>query len=150
MSGSRTIVIAAGGTGGHIYPALAVAKRLHAQGGDIIWLGAHTSVESRILADMPWRYEKVLASPFRGRGLVAKLCALLALGFGTGANIFYFLRWRPACVLTTGGYVGLGAGLAAKILGIPLLVGEQNAKAGTVNKLLAPMAKRVFTAYPKV
>lgn len=150
MKDSRTIVIAAGGTGGHIYPALAVAKRLHAQGYTVIWLGAHTAVEKRILADTPWLYEKVVASPFRGRGLMAKLWALLALVVGIGANIFYFLRWRPACVLTTGGYVGLGAGFAAKILGIPLLVSEQNAKAGTVNKLLAPLAKRVFTAYPEV
>lgn len=150
MKGSRTIVVAAGGTGGHIYPALAVAMRLHALGYTILWLGAHTPVETRILAGMPWRYEKVVASPFRGRGLLAKIWALLALGVGIGANIFYFLRWRPACVLTTGGYVGLGAGFAAKILGIPLLVGEQNAKAGTVNKLLAPLAKQVFTAYPKV
>lgn len=150
MKGSRTIIIAAGGTGGHIYPALAVAKRLHAEGYEVIWLGAHTPVETRILAGMPWRYEKVVASPFRGRGVLAKLWALFALVLGIGANMVRFIRWQPACVLTTGGYVGLGAGLAAKILGVTLLVSEQNAKAGTVNKLLAPLAKTVFTAYPGV
>ena len=150
MKDSKTIVVAAGGTGGHIYPALAAAKELHEQGYEVIWLGAQTAVEQSILHNVPWRYEKVTASPYRGQGLWGKAWAIGSLLVAVMYTGIQFIRWRPGCVLTTGGYVGLGAGLAAKALGIPLLVSEQNAKAGTVTRLLAPMASAVFTAFPHV
>ena len=150
MRDSKTLLIAAGGTGGHIYPALATANILHDDGVQIVWLGAKTPVEKRILANSPWTYQSLVASGYRGKSFLGKLQALLNVGRGVWQAIQYCRRYKPKAVFVTGGYVSLGAGLAAKLLGIPLLVSEQNAVAGTVNKLLGPLAKAVFTAYPDV
>ena len=150
MKDSSTCIIAAGGTGGHIYPALAVAKKLHHSAHRIIWLGAKTAVERKILDPMPWQYDAIQAAPFRGVSWHRKIFAIIGVIKSLFTCLQYILRFRPKLVIVTGGYVGLSMGLIAKLTWVPLFVCEQNAKPGTVNKLLSYLADRVFTAYPGV
>ena len=150
MKDSNTCIIAAGGTGGHIYPALAVAHKLHNKSHRIIWLGVKTPVEEKILDGVPWQYDAIKAAPFRGKAWREKVWAIFGALTSLWTCVKYVIRFKPRLVLVTGGYVSFGMGLAARLLRVPLFVCEQNARAGTVNKLLSYIATRVFTAYPGV
>ncbi len=124
---SRTILIMAGGTGGHIYPGLAVADALHAQGWNIIWLGAPNSMEAE---------------------LVPKHGYPVARALGQSADAIF--RHRPDVVLGMGGYITMPGGLMAAILRRPLVIHEQNSIAGMSNKVLAKLSTRVLSGFPDV
>ncbi|NEV61984.1 undecaprenyldiphospho-muramoylpentapeptide beta-N-acetylglucosaminyltransferase [Thiorhodococcus minor] len=145
--GTRLAVMA-GGTGGHVFPALAVAERLRRQGADVFWIGTHAGMESRLVPEHGFDMEWVSIEGVRGKGLAqvlkapAKLLAALSQARGI------FRRRRPDLVLGMGGFVSGPGGLAARTLGLPLVIHEQNFVPGMTNQWLARMATRVFEAFP--
>lgn len=142
------IMIMAGGTGGHVFPALAVAQYLRAQGHSIVWMGAPESFESRVIPPQGFPMEFVRVSGLRGKGVGKLLRAPLLLG-----RAFYdawqaLRRQRPDVVLGMGGFAAGPGGLVAWMQRIPLCIHEQNAAAGLTNRLLAHIATRVLEAFP--
>ena len=145
---SRPILVMAGGTGGHVYPALAVARALQAHSRDIVWLGTRRGLEARIVPaagiDMEWISVKGL----RRKGLLALILAPLQLGWALIQSLAVILRRRPAAVLGMGGFASGPGGVAAWLTRRPLLIHEQNAAAGMTNRLLARLARVVLQAFP--
>jgi len=141
-------MIMAGGTGGHILPALAVADRMRAAGWRVVWLGAPTGMEAKLVPargyDMAW----VAFSGVRGKGPLALflLPTRLLIAFWQSARAI-FAR-RPHVVLGMGGYVSFPGGMMAALLGRPLVIHEQNSIAGLANKVLARVADRVLCTFP--
>jgi len=145
---ARTIMIMAGGTGGHVFPALAVAEHLRGLGWRVVWLGAKTGMEASLVPkygyDMAW----VRFSGLRGKGLLRALAlpANLLLAFWQSARAI--LVQRPDVVLGMGGYISFPGGMMASLLQRPLAIHEQNSIAGLANKVLARVADRVLQAFP--
>ena len=145
---TRLLVVAAG-TGGHVYPALAVAERLRSMGVDVSWLGTAMGIESRLVpaAGFPFHVSKVVG--LRGRGLARWLAAPFLLLRSALRAIAILARVRPHVVLGMGGYGAGPGGLMAWLLGIPLVIHEQNAVPGLTNRILAWFATRVLEAFPE-
>jgi len=145
---NRPILVMAGGTGGHVYPALAVARALQAHDQDIVWLGTHRGLEARVVPaagiDMEWISIKGL----RRKGILALLIAPFQLAWALMQAIAVIWRRRPAAVLGMGGFVSGPGGLAAWLTRRPLVIHEQNAAAGLTNRLLARLARVVLQAFP--
>lgn len=147
---NRTLMVMAGGTGGHVYPALAVADALRARGWDVFWLGTKTGLEARVVPaagiDMVW----VAMGGVRGKGLLKKvlLPAMLLVAFWQSLRAI--LQRRPDVVLGMGGYTAFPGGMMASLLNRPLVIHEQNSVGGLTNRVLACLAERVLTAFPKV
>ncbi|MBL4781355.1 MAG: undecaprenyldiphospho-muramoylpentapeptide beta-N-acetylglucosaminyltransferase [Porticoccaceae bacterium] len=147
---ARRVLIMAGGTGGHVFPALAVAEELRERGIAVTWLGTQRGIEARLVpgADFPIRFIDVVG--LRGkRGLLGKLKAPFGLlkalwqAFGVVRSV------GPQCVLGFGGFASGPGGLAARLLAVPLVIHEQNAVAGTTNRILQTLAARVLEAFPR-
>jgi len=147
MSG-RPILVMAGGTGGHVYPALAVANALQQNSRDVIWLGTHRGIESRVVPAAEIDIEWISVQGLRGKGVLTLLLAPLRLAFALLQSISVMLRHRPAAVLGMGGFVSGPGGLAAWLTRRPLVIHEQNAVAGLTNRLLARLARVVLQAFP--
>jgi undecaprenyldiphospho-muramoylpentapeptide beta-N-acetylglucosaminyltransferase len=142
------IMIAAAGTGGHVFPALAVAEQLRGYGWEVVWLGTtEQRLESKVVPAAGFKLEQITMQGVRGHGLLRKL--------GTPWRLFKAFRQcrhllknhQSQLLLSFGGYVCGPAGLAARSLGIPLLVHEQNAVAGMTNKILARIADHVMVGF---
>lgn len=146
MSDKRVLIMAAG-TGGHIFPALAVAEKLQEKGIQIDWLGTPAGMENRVLADKPITLYQLPVNGLRGKGKMALLKAPFMLLRSLQVAIGVVRKTKPCCVLSMGGYVAGPGGIAAWLMGRPLLLHEQNAVAGTTNRLLAPFTKRIMTTY---
>lgn len=147
---SRTVLIMAGGTGGHIYPGLAVADALRAQGWQVVWLGAPNSMEAELVPRHGYPLAWVNFSGVRGKGVLRLLSlpfTLLRALIQSAAAIF---RHRPDVVLGMGGYITMPGGLMAAILRRPLVIHEQNSIAGMSNKVLAKISTRVLSGFPDV
>ena len=144
---ANKVLIMAGGTGGHIFPALAVADILHSQGAEIYWLGSEIGLEKTIV---PERYPLfcIAAQRIRGKGWRTLLFAPWRLIVSTWQAIRILQQLKPDVALAMGGFACGPGGIAAKISGIPLMIHEQNAVAGYTNRLLAKIANRVAAAYP--
>lgn len=142
------IMVMAGGTGGHVFPALAVARALRADGWDVVWLGTATGLEARVVPQDGLTLETVRISALRGKGLLTLLAAPFRLAGALYEALRIIRRVRPAAVLGMGGYAAGPGGIAAWICRRPLLVHEQNAVAGLTNRVLARLAKRVLTGFP--
>jgi len=142
------IVIFAGGTGGHVYPALAVARELSERGFSVHWFGTERGIESRVVpaADFPLHVLKVQV--VRGKGLGSRLRGLWAVFGALWSALVQLRKLHPVCALGMGGYVAGPAGLAAALFRVPLVIHEPNSVAGTTNRLLRRMASRVLVAYP--
>ena len=147
MSG-RPILILAGGTGGHVYPALAVACALRAECRDVVWLGTRRGLESRVVPQAGIPIEWVAVSGLRGKGAMTLLLAPFRLLLALWQSLVVMLRHRPAAVLGMGGFVSGPGGLAAWLTRRPLVIHEQNAVAGMTNRLLARLARVVLQAFP--
>ncbi len=145
---SRPILIAAGGTGGHVYPALAVARALQRQSREVVWLGTHRGLESRVVPQAGIAIEWVAVSGLRGKGIAALLLAPFKLAYALSQSLFVMWKHRPAAVLGMGGFVSGPGGLAAWLTRRPLVIHEQNAVAGLTNRLLARLARVVLQAFP--
>ncbi len=147
---SRTILIMAGGTGGHIFPGLAVADALHAQGWNIVWLGAPNSMEAELVPKHGYQMAWVNFSGVRGKGVLRLLTLPFTLLRALGQSAGAIFRHRPDVVLGMGGYITLPGGLMAAFLRRPLVIHEQNSIAGMSNKVLAKLAARVLSGFPGV
>jgi UDP-N-acetylglucosamine--N-acetylmuramyl-(pentapeptide) pyrophosphoryl-undecaprenol N-acetylglucosamine transferase len=148
MSAARPVMIMAGGTGGHVFPGLAVAEALRARGLDVVWLGTRRGLEARLVpaADIPMEWIGI--GGLRGKGLRTRLMAPLRLASALAQALGILLRRRPRVVVGFGGFVAGPGGLMAAALRIPLVLHEQNAVPGLTNRWLARFAKRVFTGFP--
>ncbi len=142
------VLITAGGTGGHVFPALAVAEQLAARGAEVVWLGTRRGLEARLVPDAGIPIEWLTVSGLRGSGLGRLITAPWMLGRSLLQSLTILRRLRPRLVLGMGGFVSGPGGLAARLLGIPLVVHEQNAIAGMTNRWLARFASRVLEALP--
>lgn len=148
MSDKR-VAIFAGGTGGHVYPALAVASELRDRGYAVDWFGTERGLEARVVPEAGIPLHLIRVSGIRGKGIAARLRGLFSIGLALLQSLGELGRLRPVCALGMGGYVSGPAGLAAWILRVPLVIHEQNSVAGTTNRLLRRFASVVCTAYPK-
>lgn len=144
----RPILIMAGGTGGHVFPALAVARELQQAGMPVVWMGTHAGLEAKIVpaAGFPMAWVKV--SGLRGKGFMQRLRAPFMLAYALLQSLWIMLSLRPRAVLGMGGFVTGPGGLMAWLTRRPLLIHEQNSIAGMTNRLLAPLARCVMEAFP--
>jgi UDP-N-acetylglucosamine--N-acetylmuramyl-(pentapeptide) pyrophosphoryl-undecaprenol N-acetylglucosamine transferase len=145
---SPLVLITGGGTGGHVFPGLAAASALLARGARVHWLGTRAGMESRLVpaAGIPISYLRV--SGVRGKSRWQQLLAPLLLLTAVVNALLLVLKLRPRCVLGTGGFVAGPGGVAAWLLRVPVVVHEQNAVAGTTNRLLARLATRILLGLP--
>ena len=146
-SDSRPVLIMAGGTGGHIFPGLAVAETLRAQGVPVAWLGAAGGMETRVVPAQGIALHTVAVGGLRGKSLKTRLLAPLMLARALFASLAVLRKLRPRSVLSMGGYVAGPGGVAARLLRCPLLVHEQNRVAGFTNRRLAAHARRVLAGF---
>lgn len=142
------LLIMAGGTGGHVYPALAVAQHLRSQGHDIVWMGAPDSFEARVVPANGLPIEFVRVSGLRGKGVVKLLQAPLLILRAIWQAAAIIRRQQPDAVLGMGGFAAGPGGVAAWLLRRPLLIHEQNAAPGLTNRWLARIASVVLEAFP--
>lgn len=149
MAVTRTLMVMAGGTGGHVYPALAVAQEMRTRGWHIFWLGTRAGLEARVVPqqqiDMVW----VSMSGLRGNGVLRWLLLPLALLRAFWQAAVAIRARRPDVVLGMGGYTAFPGGMMASLFNKPLVIHEQNAVAGLTNRLLACLADRVLVAFPQ-
>ncbi len=145
----KRILIMAGGTGGHIFPGLAVADEMRAAGWDVVWMGARGGMEERLVPRHGYRTALIRARAARGKGLVQKLLlpANLLYSFWESARAIH--RLKPSVVLGLGGYVAFPGGMMASLLNRPLALHEQNAIAGVTNRVLAQVSDKVMVAFPR-
>jgi UDP-N-acetylglucosamine--N-acetylmuramyl-(pentapeptide) pyrophosphoryl-undecaprenol N-acetylglucosamine transferase len=142
------LAVMAGGTGGHVFPALAVAEYLRGQGAEVFWIGTQAGMESRLVPEHGFEMEWVSIEGVRGKGGLQWLKAPFRLASAFGQARAILSRRRPTVVLGMGGFVSGPGGLAARALGIPLVIHEQNFVPGLTNQWLARVATRVFEAFP--
>ena len=142
------IMVMAGGTGGHVFPALAVADELRARGVEVSWLGTRRGLEAEVVPKAGFPIDYINVTGLRGKGALSWLLAPLKLVLALVQSWHVMRRRHPAAVLGMGGFVTGPGGLAAWLLRRPLLIHEQNAHAGLTNRLLAPLAARVLQAFP--
>ena len=138
----------AGGTGGHVFPGLAVADEMHGRGWKVVWMGARSGIEARLVPARGYPVEWIRAVALRGKGLVANLLLPFNLLIGFWQSVRAIFRIRPDVVLGMGGYVAFPGGMMASLLARPLAVHEQNAVAGLSNRVLAGVADRRLVAFP--
>jgi UDP-N-acetylglucosamine--N-acetylmuramyl-(pentapeptide) pyrophosphoryl-undecaprenol N-acetylglucosamine transferase len=144
----KTILIMAGGTGGHIFPGLAVAHEMRAAGWEVVWLGARGGMEERLVPQRGYRTAWIRAKAARGKGLLQKLLlpANLLYSFWESARVIR--RLKPHVVLGLGGYVAFPGGMMASLLNRPLALHEQNAVPGLANRILSTVSDKVMVAFP--
>lgn len=146
----KTLMVMAGGTGGHIYPGIAVAEALRADGWRIVWLGNADRMEGRLIPERGYETAWIRFGALRGKGVMAKVLLPLNLLRGFWQALVAIRRTQPDVVLGMGGYVSFPGGMMAALLGRPLVVHEQNSVAGLANRVLARVADRIVTGFPKV
>ncbi len=142
------VLIMAGGTGGHVFPALACAREFQARGYTVHWLGTPRGIENELVPQAGLPLHRIEMSGLRGKGLLSLLKAPLLLAKALWQARRVLRELRPVCVLGMGGFVTGPGGWAARLAGIPLVIHEQNAVAGTANRALVPFAARVCEAFP--
>lgn len=145
---SKTLMIMAGGTGGHVYPAMAVADALLAQGWKVVWLCTEGGMENRLIANKPYQKAMISMRGVRGKGYLGWLLLPFKLLIALSQSAQAMRQHQPNVVLGMGGFAAFPGGLMAKLLGKPLVVHEQNSVAGLTNKVLAPLANKVLAAFP--
>lgn len=146
----KCALVMAGGTGGHIFPGLAVAEALREAGWRVHWLGAPDSMESQLVPPRGFAFEAVAFGGVRGKGLMTLSFLPLKLLRAFWQSLQVVRRVQPDVVLGLGGYITFPGGMMASLWGKPLVLHEQNSVAGLANKVLAQVADRVFTAFPGV
>lgn len=147
MTAAR-ILIMAGGTGGHVFPALAVAHELKARGAEVSWLGTRRGLEAEVVPAAGLPIDYISIAGLRGKGMAGWLLAPWRLSVALMQALRVLSRRRPTAVLGMGGFVTGPGGVAAKLSGLPLIIHEQNAIAGLTNRLLARIADQVLEAFP--
>ena len=148
MNAQSPVMILAGGTGGHIFPGLAVANALRTRGVPVVWLGADGGMETRLVPQHGIEIDTLAISGARGKGVGKLLKLPFALLGAIRAAAVVLKRRQPRAVVSFGGYAAGPGGLAAKFAGVPLLVHEQNRAAGLTNRVLSKLARVVMTGFP--
>ena len=138
----------AGGTGGHVFPALAVAQNLRDKGWDVSWLGTKKGLEARVVPEHNIDIDWLSVSGLRGKGFTSKLKSIFLLSKACWQAFKHLRRRKPDVVLGMGGFVAAPGGFMSKVLGIPLVIHEQNRVVGTTNRLLSKIAKQALEAFP--
>jgi UDP-N-acetylglucosamine--N-acetylmuramyl-(pentapeptide) pyrophosphoryl-undecaprenol N-acetylglucosamine transferase len=146
----KTALVMAGGTGGHIFPGLAVAEALRARGWQVHWLGAPNSMEAQLVPPRGIPLETVAFGGVRGKGPVTLALLPLKLLRAFWQSLQVVRRVKPNVVVGLGGYITFPGGMMSVLLGKPLVLHEQNSVAGMANRVLAGVADRVYSAFPKV
>ena len=144
----KTILIMAGGTGGHIFPGLSVAEQMRASGWQVVWMGNRGGMEERLVPPHGYAGAWIRARAARGKGLVAKLLLPANLLYSFWESARHLRRVKPDVVLGMGGYVAFPGGMMASLLNRPLALHEQNAIAGLANRVLAALSDKVMVAFP--
>jgi UDP-N-acetylglucosamine--N-acetylmuramyl-(pentapeptide) pyrophosphoryl-undecaprenol N-acetylglucosamine transferase len=144
------VMMLAGGTGGHVYPALAVASELRERGYRLGWVGTRRGLEARVVPAAGIKLHCLPTRGLRGKGLLQKNSALVLMGISLLQALLLLLKDRPSAVVGMGGYASVPAALAAWLLRRPILLQEQNAVAGSANRGLAPLASTIVTGFPGV
>jgi UDP-N-acetylglucosamine--N-acetylmuramyl-(pentapeptide) pyrophosphoryl-undecaprenol N-acetylglucosamine transferase len=144
-----TILIMAGGTGGHIFPGLAVAAEMRAAGWDVVWMGGRGGMEERLVPKHGYRAAWIRAKAARGKGILQKLLLPSNLLYSFWESARHIRRIKPDVVLGLGGYVAFPGGMMASLLNKPLALHEQNAIAGLTNKVLSGISDKVMQAFPE-
>jgi UDP-N-acetylglucosamine--N-acetylmuramyl-(pentapeptide) pyrophosphoryl-undecaprenol N-acetylglucosamine transferase len=147
---TRTALVMAGGTGGHIFPGLAVAEALRERGWRVHWLGAPGGMEQQLVPPRGFAFEPVQFGGLRGKGLLTLALLPVRLLRAFWQSVGVLRRLKPDVVVGLGGYITFPGGLMSVLLGSPLVLHEQNSVAGLANRVLASVANRVFTAFPDV
>jgi UDP-N-acetylglucosamine--N-acetylmuramyl-(pentapeptide) pyrophosphoryl-undecaprenol N-acetylglucosamine transferase len=145
---SRPVLIMAAGTGGHVFPALALARLLREQSLEVIWLGTERGLESRVIPAEGIPIERLSISGLRGKGALTWLAAPFRLGRALLQALAIMRRYQPSVVVGLGGFVTGPGGVAAWLTRHPLVIHEQNAIAGFTNRCLAHLARQVLEAFP--
>jgi len=145
----KTILIMAGGTGGHIFPGLAVAEQMRAAGWEVVWMGARGGMEERLVPKHGYRAAWIRAKAARGKGLVQKLLLPANLLYSFWESARHIRSLRPNVVLGLGGYVAFPGGMMASLWNRPLALHEQNAIPGLANKVLAQVSDKVMAGFPR-
>jgi UDP-N-acetylglucosamine--N-acetylmuramyl-(pentapeptide) pyrophosphoryl-undecaprenol N-acetylglucosamine transferase len=148
MIDTKRFLMMAGGTGGHVFPALATARMLQSKGHEVFWLGSAGGMEERLIADTDIPLTVIQVSGLRGKGKLALLMAPFRLMRALGQAFTEMRRIRPQCVVGMGGFVTGPGGVAAWLTKTPLVIHEQNAIAGLTNRLLVRFANTVLEAFP--
>jgi UDP-N-acetylglucosamine--N-acetylmuramyl-(pentapeptide) pyrophosphoryl-undecaprenol N-acetylglucosamine transferase len=144
----RTVLIMAGGTGGHVFPALAAARVLRERGFEPVWLGTRRGLEAKLVPPAQIEMEWISMSGLRGKGAVTLLLAPFKVAMAIWQSLQVMRRRKPVVVLGAGGFVAGPGGVAAWLTGRPLVIHEQNAVAGMTNRMLSHFARRVLEAFP--
>jgi len=147
-SRAGTLMVMAGGTGGHVFPGLAVAHWMQARGWRVVWLGNASGMEATLVPKHGIAMEYVRFGGVRGKGIKTKLMLPVNLLRACSQSLRALRKVKPDVVLGMGGYITFPAGLMSKLSGTPLVLHEQNSIAGLANKVLAHVAKRVLVAFP--
>ncbi|CAH9019319.1 UDP-N-acetylglucosamine--N-acetylmuramyl-(pentapeptide) pyrophosphoryl-undecaprenol N-acetylglucosamine transferase [Candidatus Nitrosacidococcus sp. I8] len=142
------ILMMAGGTGGHIFPALAVANVLQSKGIEVIWLGTHRGLEAKFIPKAGYSIEWISVNGLRGKGIITWLTAPVKLLIALFQALKILHKQKPSVVLGWGGFVSGPGGLGAWLLRIPLITHEQNAIAGTTNRILARLSSQILEGFP--
>ena len=145
----KTILIMAGGTGGHIFPGLAVAEQMRAAGWEVVWMGARGGMEERLVPKHGYRAAWIRAKAARGKGLMQKLLLTANLLYSFWESARHIRSLRPNVVLGLGGYVAFPGGMMASLWNRPLALHEQNAIPGLANKVLAQVSDKVMAGFPQ-
>ena len=145
---TQPILIMAGGTGGHVFPALAVARELESRDAPVIWLGTRRGIEAELVPAAGIALEWIRVGGLRGKGVRTWLLAPWRLAVALFDALRVMRRRRPRAVLGMGGFASGPGGVAAWLLGRPLIIHEQNSVAGLTNRLLAGLAREVLAAFP--
>ncbi|WP_114785258.1 undecaprenyldiphospho-muramoylpentapeptide beta-N-acetylglucosaminyltransferase [Vibrio tetraodonis] len=148
MKKNKRLMVMAGGTGGHVFPGLAVAKKLQQQGWDIRWLGTADRMEAELVPKHGIEIDFIKVKGLRGQGLLKLIQAPFQIVNAVLQARKHIKAWQPDVVLGMGGYVSGPGGVAARIQGIPVVLHEQNAVAGLTNRWLSWIAAKVFQAFP--
>jgi UDP-N-acetylglucosamine--N-acetylmuramyl-(pentapeptide) pyrophosphoryl-undecaprenol N-acetylglucosamine transferase len=148
MNEQPKIMIMAGGTGGHIFPGLAVAECIVKSGGTVCWLGAEYGLESSLVPAHGISLDKISITGLRGKGLAGWLLAPFRILSAIVAANGLLAKRRPDCVVSMGGYVAGPGGIAAWLRRIPLIVHEQNRRPGLTNRVLSRLARHIFEGFP--
>ena len=146
---TRSVLVMAGGTGGHIFPGLAVAECLRNQGWTVAWMGNPTGMEYRLVSAKGFAFEGVKFSGLRGKGMLTKVLMPFRLARAMMQSWKILRRLKPSVVLGMGGYITFPGGLVSYLMGRPLVLHEANSVAGSANRVLARFATRVLTGFPK-
>jgi UDP-N-acetylglucosamine--N-acetylmuramyl-(pentapeptide) pyrophosphoryl-undecaprenol N-acetylglucosamine transferase len=145
---SRTLLVMAGGTGGHVFPGLAVADLLKSRGWNVVWMGSPDGMENKLVRARGYEMAWVRFAALRGKGWMRKLMLPFNLLSGCWQAARAIRAVKPDVVLGMGGYISFPGGMMAALLGRPLVIHEQNSVAGLANRVLAKVADRVLCGFP--